>query len=185
MASAPSSRASAAVRSRMTVSTSASGDGRGGGSGHRQWRAAGTSSATLARPGYPPLPVLAPESASSPQKERQGEPVAHRRGVPAQPAQAGGIAARTEPSAAGRPPELDGCREVGAAVRVLASSGGSDPQLDARGSSPAARPPQAARWAPRASGWLCSSRVRAQPPNPRPIHSPLCAQRGSRWYFSL
>jgi hypothetical protein len=38
-----------------------------------------------------PVPVLAPESASSPQKERQGEPVAHRRGVPAQPGRVGSI----------------------------------------------------------------------------------------------
>jgi len=38
-----------------------------------------------------PVQFLTPESASSPQKERQGEPVAHRRGVPAQPGRVGSI----------------------------------------------------------------------------------------------
>lgn len=92
-------------------------------------------------------------------------------------AQAGGIAARTEPSAAGRPPGFDGRRKVGAAVRVLASSGGPDPQHDALGSSPAATAAGSQVGAPRFGVAVLkpSSRTTIQPP---PYTLTLVCERG-------
>ena len=50
--------------------------------------------------GIEPAPVIAPEGAGGRQEERQGEPVAQRRGIPAQPGGAGGIG----PGGRDRPP---------------------------------------------------------------------------------